>query len=395
MFCYYRRTLLCPNNLTFSFKTLTVTQSSFLLHLLQPFSSSSSQNHTFTVNYLIQNLGLSPETASKLSNKIHLNNSQKPDSVISLFKSHGFSNSQLSTLIKNHPKILSLDPNKTIPPKLNFLLSKGASNSDLVHIITRNPLMLSHSLENTITPSYDLVKRFLLSDQSTIAALKSCSCFLYSKYPSHNIQFLLQNGVPESKVVILFRNWYSIFAEKPPRFEKALMEVNELGFDPKTTVFIVALRAKINKKLLWERKIDVYKKWGWSEESFVSAFLKYPWCMLASVNKIEAAMKFFVDHMGWKPNVLAKHPILLLLSLEKRVIPRASVLKFLESKGLIKDAKLAGPFQLSECLFLKKFVNCFEEEASQLLKLYEEKKDVSNRMLKKDFKGQKRLKYTS
>lgn len=385
MFCYYRRTLLCPNNLTFRFKTLTITQSSFLLHLLQPFSSSS-QNYTFTVNYLIQNCGLSPETASKLSSKINLNNSQKPDSVLSLFKSHGFSNSQLSTLIKTHPKILSLDPNKTILPKLNFLLSKGASNSDLVQIITRSPAIFYKSLENTITPCYHFIKRFLLSDQSTIASLKNCTCLLFSKTLSQNVQILLQNGVPESKVLILFRNWYAIFAEKPSSFEKALVEVIELGFNPKTTVFIVALRAKINKKILWERKINVYKKWGWSEESFVSTFLKYPWCMLASVRKIEAAMKFFVDHMGWKPIVLAKHPILLLLSLEKRVIPRAFVLTFLESKGLIKDAKLARPFQLSESLFLKKFVYCFKEEASQLLKLYEEKKDVSNRMLKKDFK---------
>ncbi|RHN72304.1 putative transcription regulator mTERF family [Medicago truncatula] len=172
----------------------------------------------------------------------------------------------------------------------------------------------------------------------------------------------------------------------PPRFEKAVVEVKELGFKPETTFFIVALRAKINRKFLWERKIDVYKKWGWSEESFVSAFLKYPWCMLASVNKIEATMNFFVDHMGWNPIVLAKHPILLLLSLEKRVIPRAFVLKFLESKGLIKDAKLAAAFKVSEDVFLKRFVTCYEEEASQLLKLYEEKKDVSNRMLKKDFK---------
>jgi len=246
--------------------------------------------------------------------------------------------------------------------------------------------MLSHSLENTITPCYHFIKKFLLSDQSTIASLKNCTCLLYSKIPSQNIQFLLQNGVPESKVVILFRNCYSIFAEKRPRFDKAVVEVKELGFNPKTTVFIVALRAKIYKNILWERKIDVYKKWGWSEESFVSAFLKYPWCMLASVRKIEAAMKFFVDHTGWKPIVLAKHSMLLLSSLEKRVIPRAFVLKFLESKGLIKDAKLAGPFKVSEDVFLKRFVTCYKEEASQLLKMYEEKKEVSNRMMKKDFK---------
>ncbi|AES64216.2 uncharacterized protein [Medicago truncatula] len=384
MFCYYRRTLLFPNNLKFRFKTLTVTQSSFLL---QPFSSSTKQQqHSFTVNYLIQNLGFSPQTASKLSKRLQLNNSQKPDSVLLLFKSYGFSNSQLSTLIKTYPNLLSVNPNKTILPKFNFLLSKGASNSDLVYIISKNPFILCRSLENTITPCYHFIKRFLLSDQSIIASLKHCACLLYSKIPSHNIQFLLQNGVPESKVCIFFRNWYSIFAENPPRFEKAVVEVKELGFKPETTFFIVALRAKINRKFLWERKIDVYKKWGWSEESFVSAFLKYPWCMLASVNKIEATMNFFVDHMGWNPIVLAKHPILLLLSLEKRVIPRAFVLKFLESKGLIKDAKLAAAFKVSEDVFLKRFVTCYEEEASQLLKLYEEKKDVSNRMLKKDFK---------
>lgn len=347
-------------------------------HLLQPFSSSSSsKNHSFTVNYLIQNCGFSPETASKLSKRVHLNNSQKPDSVLALFKSYGFSNSQLSSLIKTRTDILSYDPNKTILPKFNFLLSKGASNSDLVHIITRNPLMLSQSLQNTLTPCYDFIKRFLLSDQSTIASLKHCSCFLYSKYPSHNIQLLLQYGVPESKLLILFQNHYYILSQKPSIFEKGIAEVKELGFDPKTTLFVVALRAKINSKSHWERKIYLYKKWGWSDEIIASAFLKYPWCMLASEEKIEAVMQFLVNHMGWESNVLAKHPMLLMMSLEKRVIPRAFVLKFLQSKGLIKDAKLAAPFKVSEDLFLKRYVNCFDEEASQLLKLYEEKRDAS------------------
>jgi hypothetical protein len=68
--------------------------------------------------------------------------------------------------------------------------------------------------------------------------------------------------------------------------------------------------------------------------------------------------------------------------LEKRVIPRAFVLQFLESKGLIKDAKLAEPFKVTESVFLKRYVTCYKEEASQLLKLYEDKKNVSNRVLK-------------
>ncbi|XP_058764906.1 uncharacterized protein LOC131638367 [Vicia villosa] len=361
------------NNLTFTTRS--------------PFSSSSSssKNHAFTVNYLIQNLSFSPQTASKISTKLLLHNSQNPDSVLALFKSHGFSNSQLSTIIKTCPILLTYDPNKTILPKLNFLLQKGASTSDLIDIITKNPRFLYLSLQNSITPFYDLVKRFLLSDQSTIASIKINPCFISSKTLSHNIQFLLQNGVPDSKVVsFLLRNWNNLLTQNPSLFKKVVVEVMELGFNPKTTFFTVALRAKIMKPI-WETKIHVYKKWGWSEENIGSAFVMYPWCMLASVDNIEASMNFFVNHMGWDSRVLAKNPILLLLSLEKRVIPRAFVLKFLESKGLIKDAKLAAPFRVSEDLFLKRYVNRFKEESCQLLELYQEKKGVSNKTLRQKY----------
>ncbi|GAU42722.1 hypothetical protein TSUD_382580 [Trifolium subterraneum] len=205
---------------------------------------------------------------------------------------------------------------------------------------------------------------------------------IFSKKPFQNIQLLIENGVPESNMVILLRNWYAILGENPLFLNRAVVEVKELGFNPKSTVFMVALRAKVNNKSLWGRKIDVYKKWGWSEENVVSAFVKYPWCMLSSVAKIESVMKFFVNEMGWDSVVLAKYPVLFLYSLEKRVIPRAFVLQFLESKGLIMDAKLGTPYKLSESVFLERYVTCFKEEASQLLKLYEDKKDVSNRVLK-------------
>jgi mTERF domain-containing protein len=62
-----------------------------------------------------------------------------------------------------------------------------------------------------------------------------------------------------------------------------------------------------------------------------------------------------------------------MLSFKKRIIPRTSVLKVLESKGLIKDDKLVAPSKVYEKIFLNKFSHCFEVEASKLLKLYEEK----------------------
>ncbi|KAJ1414240.1 Transcription termination factor, mitochondrial/chloroplastic [Sesbania bispinosa] len=375
MFGFYCRALLCPNlNPIIRFRTTLPIPTPSSLLLPQHFSSSNE--HSFTINYFVNICGFSPETASRLCNRVRLDNSDRPDSILALFRSHGFSNAQLFGIIRTCPKLLSFDPNKTILPKFNFLLSKGASSSDLVQIVTKNPRFLYLSLENTMTPCYDLVKRYTLSDDSTMLCIKACASIMYSKNPAQNIPLLLENGVPESKIDFMLQNWSYMVIVDPAIFKKAVEEVKELGFNPSTVIFIVAVRAKLMRKSLWERKIDLYKKWGWSQEVFLSTFVRYPWCMMASEEKIEAVMEFWVNHMGWESLMLAKHPQILCLSLEKRVIPRAFVLQFLQSRGLIKDAKMATPFKVSEKLFLQKFVNCFKEEASQLLKLYEEKRDL-------------------
>ncbi|KAJ1414241.1 Transcription termination factor, mitochondrial/chloroplastic [Sesbania bispinosa] len=376
MFGYCRRALLCPNLFPIISNRTTTLPIPTPSYLLLQFFSSSKEEHSFTFNYLVNNCGLSPETASKISKQVHLNNSDRPDSVLALFTSHGFSNAHLHGIIRTCPKLLSFDPNKTVLPKFNFFLSKGASSSDLVQIVTKNPFVLYQSLENTITPCYDFVKRFLLSDEFTLSSVRRYACLIYSKYVAHNIQLLLEIGVSESNVAYMLRNWPSPVTESPSLFKKVVEEVMELGFNPKSTLFIVAVRAKV-MKVMWKRRINLYNKWGWSEEIAVSAFVKYPWCMLASRNKIEAVMEFWVNHMGWDSMVLAKYPILLMMSLEKRIIPRAFVLQFLQSRGLIKDVILLTPFRVTENEFLQKFVNRFEEEATQLLKLYTDAMQVA------------------
>ncbi|TKY71995.1 transcription termination factor [Spatholobus suberectus] len=147
--------------------------------------------------------------------------------------------------------------------------------------------------------------------------------------PARNIQILLHSGDPESKVVILLRYWASLLVASASAFENAVGEVKELGFRPNKTLFLVALRAKLVRKSLWERKIELYNKWGWSEEIVVCE---------------EPAVAF--------------------------------VLQFLLSKGLVKDVNWVAAFIVSEMVFLQKFVVCFEKEASQFLKLYEENRDI-------------------
>uniref|UniRef100_A0A0R0GYB4 Uncharacterized protein n=2 Tax=Glycine subgen. Soja TaxID=1462606 RepID=A0A0R0GYB4_SOYBN len=296
---------------------------------------------------------MAPLACLRLPTRIRLRTSHDPDSILSLFKSHGFSDSQIRRIIQTYPYFLSYNSRKIILPKLNFLLSKGASTPDLIRIITKNPKILRLSLYNSITPRYDFIKRFMLSDDSTLRSVKVCPCIMLSKNPLLNIEFLLHNGVPESK--------------------NAVQEVMELGFETSKTMFLIALRAKLVRKSLWERKVEVYRKWGWSQEVVLSTFVRNPWCMLVSEGKIEAMMEFCVIHLGWDALLFAKYPVLVALSLEKRVVPRAAVLQFLLSKGLVKDVNWASAFLVSDKIFLQKFVVSFEKEADRLLKLYEEK----------------------
>jgi mTERF domain-containing protein len=84
-------------------------------------------------------------------------------------------------------------------------------------------------------------------------------------------------------------------------------------------------------------------------------------------------MSFWVNQMGWDVLALVKGPSVFSNSLEKSIIPRASVVQFLLKKGLRKkDASLTCSFLVSEQLFLDMFIKPFKE-SSYLLKLYEEK----------------------
>ena len=70
-----------------------------------------------------------------------------------------------------------------------------------------------------------------------------------------------------------------------------------------------------------------------------------------------AKMDFFVNKMG-KDSLIARRPLLLIYSLEKRLIPHYSVVQFLLSKGLInKDLSFKAVFESNEKMFLHIFVN--------------------------------------
>ncbi|KAF5950935.1 hypothetical protein HYC85_012928 [Camellia sinensis] len=261
--------------------------------------------------------------------------------------------------------------------KLNQLL--GISKDDLAKAITAGPAVLKRSLENQIIPSFNFFKALLHSNTKFITAFKRYPEILTIDHKAvtiPNIEIMRQHGVPESKVVFLLTNQPRLFTVKPEEFKKTVNEVKEMGFDPSKLHFVLAVHAlRSMRKSTWQRKVEVYGKWGWSEEQTIQAFGKNPWCMMASEEKIMAVMDFYVNTMGWESSRIARRPKFVSLSLEKRIVPRCSVVQGLLSKGLIdkKRLRLATLLESTESSFLEKFVIRYNEQAPELLKLYQDK----------------------
>ncbi|KAI4306689.1 hypothetical protein L6164_029944 [Bauhinia variegata] len=158
-------------------------------------------------------------------------------------------------------------------------------------------------------------------------------------------------------------------------FKEIVAEVREMGFNVMMGQFVmaVAILTKISKST-WARKVDLYKRWGWSDDETLAAFGRFPMYMCYSEDKIEKTMDFFVNQMGIESSTIARYPALLSYSFHKRIVPRASVIQVLLSKGLVKELPFPTMFYSSEEVFLDKFITCQGNEADELLKLYQAKK---------------------
>ncbi|XP_028116362.1 uncharacterized protein LOC114314111 [Camellia sinensis] len=167
------------------------------------------------------------------------------------------------------------------------------------------------------------------------------------------------------------------FMTSNDRFREIVKEVEEMGFNPLRKKFVIAVHAfRAMSKLTWEKKVEVYKKWGLSEDEILVAFGKHPGCMMVSEHEIKEVMNFFVNKMGWESSFVPRNPLLVSLSLEKRIVPRCAVYQvLLLSKVLINsnNISLSTMLKVREMLFLKKFLICHVEQAPELLKLYREK----------------------
>ncbi|MED6175886.1 hypothetical protein PIB30_082524 [Stylosanthes scabra] len=211
---------------------------------------------------LINNLAFTPQAALTLttSKRFRFNTPHKADIVLAFFKIHGFSNSQIATIVTKLPPILASNPQRILP-KFQFLASKGASTHDIVLLVTRHPRFLHLSLENRIIPTYGLLKTLFQSVEKLLSCIVSCPASLMDSRLPKNIKLLADAGVSDSAIGHLCRTRMSVLMSAD--LGKPVDEVKKLGSDPSLVKFAIALQAiKTIPKSLWDAKVDVLKRWG-------------------------------------------------------------------------------------------------------------------------------------
>ncbi|KAK1293590.1 hypothetical protein QJS10_CPB17g01586 [Acorus calamus] len=153
------------------------------------------------------------------------------------------------------------------------------------------------------------------------------------------------------------------------------MIVKEMGFDPLSSFFCSALATVVAvDKSLWKEKMELYRSFGWSEDDVVSAFKRQPEVMTLSKDKIVRMMDIFVKESGLGLSIVSRYPKLLLLSLEKTIIPRYSVISVLMSRELLNgDVNFDTICHLKEEKFLEKYVIKYQVKVPQVMQAYQSK----------------------
>ncbi|KAF8039068.1 hypothetical protein BT93_B1571 [Corymbia citriodora subsp. variegata] len=228
--------------------------------LLRPSSTSSTEPRSFTVSYLVDACGLSPESAASASRRVCFETPSRPDSVLGLLRERGFSRTQIAEVVRRNPVVLLGDT--ILLPKIDFLRSRGFSDSDIARLISGAPRLLARSLDKHLRPTLNYIVELVQSEEDAVAAIKRCPRMLYEDPGSQlvpKIATLRSNGVPQAYIRHLVLYHGRKFQTSTEQFDEAVSRVKALGFEPWKAGFVTALHIiRGTAESLWRKKIGVY-----------------------------------------------------------------------------------------------------------------------------------------
>ncbi|RRT61339.1 hypothetical protein B296_00022252 [Ensete ventricosum] len=337
-------------------------------------AASGAPRSSFMAEYLVSSCGFDPDEAAKASNLLgRIESRHQPDSVLGFFKNHGFDNAQMKRILSINTQWLLLDAKKTLAPKFRALQDLGFSCSDITDLVSSNNTVINDELHNVLS-KIQFWQGLLRSNDLLVKLCKKNRWFLgYSieKRIQPNIEILRDCGITDQKFLVITRNDPVFITQNSESLKALISRVEGLGVARTSGMFHRAMMIldSISEKN-FKAHLEFFKGFGWSEDDFLAAFRKAPNLVGCSLKSLQKKMEFLVNETRCAPSYLANRPVSLLMSLEKRLIPRYQILTGLKSRGLHNgNIQMITYMTYPEKKFMEKFVIRYKE-CPECIELY-------------------------
>ncbi|XP_074559530.1 transcription termination factor MTERF15, mitochondrial-like [Curcuma longa] len=338
-------------------------------------AASTAGKHMFMAQYLVDSCGFDQEKATEVSKLLNgIESRQQPDSVLAFLKRYGFDDASVKRLLHYFPKCLLLDVEKTLAPKFRAFEDLGLCPSDIVHLVRSNPCIVKIKHERTV-PKIEFWQGLFRSKDALVKSFKrnrGILAYSIEKKIQPNIELLREYGLDGPKLASILRSRPLIVAQKADFLKSLIRRAEDLGVPRTSGMFHRTLLAlsMVNPEK-FKMQMELFRSFGWSEDDFVAAFQKCPTFPLKSSMTLQRTMEFLINEVGYASSYIAIRPILLIMSLERRLIPRHRILATLKSRGHCEtDCKVYTYMKVSEAKFVEKYIILYKDRYPDLSELY-------------------------
>ncbi|KZV15538.1 hypothetical protein F511_42895 [Dorcoceras hygrometricum] len=346
-------------------------------------TQSNSENHIL-LRYLIDSLKCPKHRALAITNRIsYVKSLEKPQAAVHFFRTQGFSDTQIRSLLNSRPQILILDSEKVIKPKLMYFQELGIPRPHLAVFISKNPMLLTCSLDNKLKPCIELIKKVLELIQPDTSKCNENDMFhILSRYAwvigkdsrlLSSIKYLESCGIVGSQLIMILKNEPRLVYMSESKVKSLISRVTELGFVVGSRMFVYGVfTCYSNSAETLSRKYGVLQSFGFSKCECTKMLLKSPSLFKSSEVRLRHGIEFFLNTCMLDKSSIVACPNILVFSMEKRVVPRYRVYMILKSRGLVdKLPSISSLLTCSETKFTEKYILRFQDDAKELLLAYE------------------------
>ncbi|CAL5046930.1 unnamed protein product [Urochloa decumbens] len=336
--------------------------------------SASSAAPFAVVDYLVSTCHLTPVQAVKASKVLsHLKSPSRPDAVLAFLSGLGLSDADIAAAVAYDPKLLCSEVERTLAPRLAELQDLGLSPSQIASLVLVDPARFRRP---TVVSKLQYYVPLFGSFDNLLQAVRSNGYLLSSdleRVVKPNVAYLMECGLDACDIAKLSVPVPRLITTNPERVRAMVERAEAVGVPRCTGMFRHALLAVA---FLSEEKIAakvefLKKTFRWSDAEVGVAVSKLPIVLKHSKDRLRRMSEFLITQVGLEPEYIAHRPALLTYSLERRLMPRYYVAKFLKENGLLeKDRSYYTAVQVSENVFMEKFICPYKEAAPSLAQDY-------------------------